>query len=88
MNFNSRQRTLPFGRSTRGRNRNAVNGNSLVDKYAYQGTQQSRSERAKLRNLKRGASVSEDDDDAHQEDEEIERASDSNSEIRDDEIAE
>lgn len=40
-----------------------------------------------MRNLKRGASVSEEDD-AHQDDEEIERASDSNSDIRDDEIAE
>merc|ERR1712166_1384440 len=54
----------------------------------YQGAQQSRSDRAKLRNLKRGASVSEEEEDAHQEDEEIERASDSNSDIRDDEIAE
>ena len=88
MNFNARQKTLPFGRSSRGRSRNSANDNSLVEKYAYQGAQQSRSDRAKLRNLKRGASVSEEEGDAHQEDEEIERASNSDSDIRDDEIAE
>ena len=41
-----------------------------------------------MRNLKRGASVSDEDEDAQQDDEEIEKPSDSNSDIRDDEIAE
>lgn len=88
VHFNSRQRALPFGRSARGRGRAAANDNSLVEKYGYQGAQQSRSARAKLRNLRRGASVSEEEDDADKDHEEIERASDSNSDIRDDEIAE
>lgn len=89
MNFNARQKTLPFGRSARGGSRNSAADESLVEKYAYQGkpvARQSRADRAKLRNLKRGASVS--DEDAQQDDEEIEKPSDSNSDIRDDEIAE
>jgi hypothetical protein len=89
VNFNARQKTLPFGRSARGGSRNSAADESLVEKYAYQGkpvARQSRADRVKLRNLKRGASVS--DEDAQQDDEEIEKPSDSNSDIRDDEIAE
>lgn len=96
MKFGNGQKTLTFDRSSRGRGRPAATNtnSSLADKYAYRGgAGQSRSDRAKLRNLKRGASVSEEDEienSAHQnreqdDDEEIDK---SNSDIRDDEIAE
>ena len=59
-----------------------------MDQFAYEAPKQSRSERAKLRNLKRGASVSSGAERDGEDEEDISSGSNSNSDIRDDEIAE